>query len=166
MPNFHGNLGFAILFQNCPERQSPYERASALTPEAPSFTPNPPLLRTEYARFGVPTEAAEMAEHYVLSAEDPALLRAKRLLNNRLGFAIQLCSIRHSGRPLEPSGVPPTAMLSFVAMMHADQRVSRPRRGRCPSTEGTMLASQLPGIRGMLDEGATRGFAGGMKTYG
>ena len=102
-----------------------------------------------------------MAEYYVLNAENPALVRAKRLLNNRLGFAIQLCSIRHSGRPIEPSGVPPTAMLSFVAMMLGDQRVSLPRRGRCPSTEGTIVASQLPGIRGMLDEGATRVFADG-----
>jgi hypothetical protein len=64
---FPRESGFAILFQNCPERQSPYDRPSALTPEAPSFTPNPPLLRTEYAQFGVPTEAAEMAEHYVLA---------------------------------------------------------------------------------------------------
>lgn len=161
MPNFHGNLVSQVCFRIALKGQSPYERPSALTPKAPSFTPSPPLLRTEYARFGVPTEAAEMAEYYVLNAENPALVRAKRLLNNRLGFAIQLCSIRHSGRPIEPSGVPPTAMLSFVAMMLGDRRVSLPRRGRCPSTEGTIVASQLPGIRGMLDEGATRVFADG-----
>jgi hypothetical protein len=65
--------------------------------------------------FGIPTEAAEVAKHYVLSAEDLALVRAKRRPNNRLGYAIQLCVLRHPGRPLEPSEVPPAAMLAFVA---------------------------------------------------
>ena len=65
--------------------------------------------------FGIPTEAAEVAKHYVLSAEDLALVRAKRRRNNRLGYAIQLCVLRHPGRPLEPSEVPPAAMLAFVA---------------------------------------------------
>ena len=35
--------------------------------------------------FGIPTEAAEVAKHYVLSAEGLALVRAKRRPNNRLG---------------------------------------------------------------------------------
>ena len=65
--------------------------------------------------FGIPTEAAEMAKHYVLSAEDLALVRAKRRPNNRLGYAVQLCVLRHPGRPLELSEVPPAAMLAFVA---------------------------------------------------
>jgi hypothetical protein len=65
--------------------------------------------------FGIPTEAAEMAKHYVLSAEDLALVRAKRRPNNRLGYAVQLCVLRHPGRPLDPSEVTPAAMLAFVA---------------------------------------------------
>ena len=65
--------------------------------------------------FGIPTEAAEVAKHYVLSAEDLALVRAKRRPNNRLGYAVQLCVLRHPGRLLEPSEVPPAAMLAFVA---------------------------------------------------
>ena len=65
--------------------------------------------------FGIPTEAAEVAKHYVLSAEDLALVQAKRRPNNRLGYAVQLCVLRHPGRPLEPSEVPPAAMLAFVA---------------------------------------------------
>ena len=40
--------------------------------------------------LGIPTEAAEMAKHYVLSPEDLALVRTKRRLSNRLGFAVQL----------------------------------------------------------------------------
>src|SRR5271155_1144643 len=65
--------------------------------------------------FGIPTEPAEMAKHYVLSAEDLAPGRAKRRPNNRLGFAVELCALRHPGRPLEPSEVPPAVMLAFVA---------------------------------------------------
>jgi TnpA family transposase len=65
--------------------------------------------------LGIPTKAAEMAKHYVLSTEDLALVRTKRRPSNRLGFAVQLCALRHPGRPLEPSEVPPAAMLAFVA---------------------------------------------------
>ena len=41
--------------------------------------------------FGIPVDQPEMARHYVLSAEDLALVRAKRRVSNRLGFAVQLC---------------------------------------------------------------------------
>ena len=65
--------------------------------------------------FGIPSEAADMAKHYVLSAEDLALVRAKRRPSNRLGFAVQLCVLRHPGRPLDPSELPSPAMLAFAA---------------------------------------------------
>jgi TnpA family transposase len=65
--------------------------------------------------FGIPIDAAEMAKHYVLSTEDLTLVRARRRASNRLGFAVQLCALRHPGRPLDPSEVPPAAMLAFVA---------------------------------------------------
>ena len=44
--------------------------------------------------FAIPTDPAEMARHYVLGAEDLALIRTKRRAINRLGFAIQLCLLR------------------------------------------------------------------------
>jgi hypothetical protein len=44
--------------------------------------------------FGIPTDPAEMAKHYVLNADDLALVRIKRRSSNRLGFAVQLGS-RH-----------------------------------------------------------------------
>jgi len=34
---------------------------------------------------------------------------------NRLGFAVQLCALRHPGRVLDPSESPPAPMLTFVA---------------------------------------------------
>ena len=65
--------------------------------------------------FDVPTTPAEMAKHYVLSSEDLLLVRAKRRSTNRLGFAVQLCLLRHPGQGLGPGQPPPMAMLDFVA---------------------------------------------------
>ena len=65
--------------------------------------------------FGIPTEAAEMAKHYVLSPEDLALVRAKRRSSNRLGFAVQLCLLRYPGQGMGFGECPPEAMIAFVA---------------------------------------------------
>jgi TnpA family transposase len=74
--------------------------------------------------FSILTDPAEMATHYVLNSEDLALVRAKRRASNRLGFAVQLCALRHPGRPLDPSEAPPAPMLAFVAnQLNVDRRV-------------------------------------------
>jgi TnpA family transposase len=65
--------------------------------------------------FAVPTSPAEMARHYVLSAKDLMLVRAKRRTANRLGFAVQLCLLRHPGQGHGPGEQPPAALLAFVA---------------------------------------------------
>lgn len=65
--------------------------------------------------FGIPVDQAEMARHYMLSAEDFALIRTKRRAVNRLGFAVQLCLLRHPGQGLEPGAQPPNTMIAFVA---------------------------------------------------
>jgi TnpA family transposase len=57
--------------------------------------------------FAIPIDPAEMARHYVLSTEDLALIRSKRRTVNRLGFAIQLCLLRHPGQGLGPDEHPP-----------------------------------------------------------
>src|SRR5271155_5370176 len=65
--------------------------------------------------FAIPTDAPEMTRHYVLDAADLAVVRARRRAGNRLGFAVQLCALRHPGRVLDPSESPPAPMLAFVA---------------------------------------------------
>jgi Domain of unknown function (DUF4158) len=65
--------------------------------------------------FAIPTDAPEMIRHYVLDADDLALVGARRRAGNRLGFAVQLCALRHPGRVLDPSESPPPPMLAFVA---------------------------------------------------
>ena len=75
------------------------------------------LLSTEQRTrlFAIPADRAEMARHYVLSAEDLALVRTKRRTVNRLGFAIQLCLLRYPGHGLGPGERPPEGMIAFVA---------------------------------------------------
>ncbi|SDB71600.1 Tn3 family transposase [Belnapia rosea] len=65
--------------------------------------------------FAIPTDRAEMAGHYVLDAADLVLVRARRRAANRLGFAVQLCLLRHPGTGLGPEERPPAPMLAFVA---------------------------------------------------
>ena len=65
--------------------------------------------------FAIPIDPAEMARHYVLSAEDLTVIRTKRRTVNRLGFAIQLCLLRYPGQGLGPGEHPPEAMIVFVA---------------------------------------------------
>ncbi|MGZ9083587.1 MAG: DUF4158 domain-containing protein [Rhodoplanes sp.] len=69
--------------------------------------------------FGIPTDSAELAKHYVLSSEDLAFIRTKRRSGNRLGFAVQLCLLRHPGQGL---GIehPPEAMIAFIAHQLGD----------------------------------------------
>jgi TnpA family transposase len=65
--------------------------------------------------FGIPTERAEMARHYVLDETDLALVRARRRATNRLGFAVGLCLLRLLGTRLDPGERPPVPMHAFVA---------------------------------------------------
>ena len=65
--------------------------------------------------FSVSTDATEMTRHYMLNADDLTLIRGRRRASNRLGFAVQFCALRHPGRVLEPSELPPVEMLAFVA---------------------------------------------------
>jgi hypothetical protein len=75
------------------------------------------LLSTEQRirLFSIPTDTSAMARHYVLDAADLAVVRARRRASNRLGFAVQLCVLRHPGRMLDPAESPPAPMLDFVA---------------------------------------------------
>jgi TnpA family transposase len=64
--------------------------------------------------FAVPTDPAEMARHYVLSRDDLTVIRTKRRPINRLGFAIQLCLLRHPGQGMGPGEYPPGDMIAFI----------------------------------------------------
>src|SRR5690348_6715704 len=64
--------------------------------------------------FSIPTDPVAVAQHYVLDAADLAIVRARRRASNRLGFAVQLCVLRHPGHVLDPSESPPPPMLAHL----------------------------------------------------
>ncbi len=90
---------------------------AALTRRAAAALSARTLLSSEQRirLFSIPTDKAAMAQQYVLDDADLAAIRARRRTSNRLGFAVQLCVLRHPVRALDPSESPPAPMLAFVA---------------------------------------------------
>lgn len=65
--------------------------------------------------FDIPVDEDSLISHYSLSPADLLEIQLRRREHNQLGFAIQLCLMRHPGRPLLANEVPPKAMLDYVA---------------------------------------------------
>ena len=98
--------------------------------------------------FGIPADSAEMAKHYVLSTEDLAFIRTKRRSGNRLGFAVQLCLLRHPGQGLGIGEHPPEEMIAFIAHQLGGLRRVRPAgpdaTRACRRTAEAAVPAQLP----------------------
>lgn len=67
------------------------------------------------ALFGLPDTTEAVIRHCTLDEEDRALVFERRGAHNRLGFAVQLCALRHPGRLLAEDETPPERMLRFLA---------------------------------------------------
>ena len=65
--------------------------------------------------LALPSDARQIAECYALSAADLDLVSIHRGEPNRLGFAVQLCFLRHPGRAWSPEEQLPSPMVSFIA---------------------------------------------------
>lgn len=65
--------------------------------------------------LAVPTEAEDIASHYALREEDLSLIRQRRGDANRLGFAVQLCLLRHPGIALAEDTHVPVEVISWLA---------------------------------------------------
>ena len=61
-----------------------------------------------------PDSNDEMIRHYTLSEADLSLIRQRRGDANRLGFAVQLCLLRHPGQGLLPESSVPVVLLHWV----------------------------------------------------
>jgi len=57
----------------------------------------------------------EIARYFTLSADDLVVIRQQHGQPNRLGFALQLCTLRFPGRPLHELPSIPLSMLAYVA---------------------------------------------------
>ena len=86
-----------------------------------------PAQRTQL--LDPPDDEEAIARLYTLGSDDLAEVFRRRRPANRLGFATQLCLLRHPGRALRPEELPPSEMLSMLA-----EQVARalPARGRAP----------------------------------
>lgn len=65
--------------------------------------------------FDIPADEDSLVRHYSLSAADRLEIDLRRREHNKLGFAVQLCVMRHPGRVLAAGEIPPRAMLKYVA---------------------------------------------------
>jgi TnpA family transposase len=71
--------------------------------------------RQRAALFDLPTEEAELLQHYTLADDDLEHIHARRQPENRIGFALQLCALRYPGRLLSSTEMIPENMLQFIA---------------------------------------------------
>jgi TnpA family transposase len=65
--------------------------------------------------FDPPDDRPTVERLYTLGPDDLAETARRRRASNRLGFAVQLCYLRHPGRPLEPGETPSPALLQVLA---------------------------------------------------
>lgn len=65
--------------------------------------------------FDIPADEDSLIRHYSLSAADRLEIGLRRREHNKLGFAVQLCVMRHPGRVLAAGEIPPRAMLKYVS---------------------------------------------------
>ena len=74
------------------------------------------LTDTELEKlFALPTSEADLALYWTLSQTDLSIIQRRRRDHNRLGFALQLCALRHPGRLLRPGEHIPSAALRHLA---------------------------------------------------
>ena len=64
--------------------------------------------------LALPDTEDELIRHYTFSEADQSLIRQRRGEANRLGFAVQLCLLRHPGQGLLPDAVVPMSLLKWV----------------------------------------------------
>lgn len=70
--------------------------------------------RQRAALFDLPTDEASILYHYTLSDDDLEHINVRRRSENRFGYALQLCALRHPGRLLSSREVIPEPVVRFV----------------------------------------------------
>lgn len=70
--------------------------------------------RQRSAFFDLPTDEAVMLRHFTLANDDLEHIQERRRPENRIGFALQLCALRHPGRLLSQGEVIPEKVLRFI----------------------------------------------------
>jgi hypothetical protein len=79
--------------------------------------------------FDIPADEDSLIRHFSWSAADRLEIDLRRREHNKLGFAVQLCVMRHPGRVLAAGEIPPRAMLKC---RRPDRRRSHCVHNLCP----------------------------------
>ena len=101
--------------------------------------------RQRSALFDLPQREADLLRHYTLSDEDLQNIGARRRPHNKLGFALQLCVLRHPGRLLAPGEYVPPAVVDFIGRqldVAGDATVTGPRTNARKSRASTTTFSR------------------------
>ncbi|GHG98058.1 Tn3 family transposase [Pseudodonghicola xiamenensis] len=72
--------------------------------------------RQRAALFDLATDEASILFHYTLSDDDLEHINERRRPENRFGFALQLCALRHPGRLLSAGEVIPEPIVRFIGV--------------------------------------------------
>ena len=72
--------------------------------------------RQRAALFNLATDEASILFHYTLSDDDLEHINERRRPENRFGFALQLCALRHPGRLLSAGEVIPEPIVRFIGV--------------------------------------------------
>ena len=70
--------------------------------------------RQRSALLDLPVDEPSLRKHYTLADDDLQHIGQRRRDENRLGFALQLCALRHPGRALQPGELIPSAVVEFI----------------------------------------------------
>ena len=70
--------------------------------------------RQRCALFSLPVDEVSLHRHYTLADDDLKHIAQRRRPENKLGFALQLCALRHPGRALQPGEVIPGQVVEFI----------------------------------------------------
>ena len=72
-------------------------------------------IQDQQELFGVPTDEDSLIRHFTLDPADRLECELRRRPQNKLGFAVQLCTMRQTGRLLWDNEQPPAAVINYLA---------------------------------------------------
>ena len=92
--------------------------------------------------LALPATEPDLIRHWTLGPAEIVAIQRRRRDRNRLGFALQLCSLRYPGRLSRPGEVIPGPALRYVAHQ-LDAGSGRRRRVRRPLPDPLRAARGL-----------------------
>ncbi len=90
--------------------------------------------------LALPGTEDALIKQYTFNDADLSAIRQRRGQHNRLGFAVQLCYLRHPGFALPPDGEPPVSLLTHVGRQLRIEPEMWPQYSQRPETRREHLA--------------------------